>query len=478
MVFKPIKQNLLCWTLVALMFGTCFVNPKRVAACTMEPAVWREISTNTECFFPSTYGLVEGFLQIKKRFEMDMRASKMPIKPLVLTNLSIKDELEFDVDAYENIAHAVGVVWKNATLLPKDKLGSELVGDYEVPEGVYGMGIELDKCRKTTVAMIDLNPQVFSLLRLVVRDEFKVFVRITDETGMAVFIEELEVSPTLVVDPLLSPLGGFFVRIEKNNFYPAVMDFGSVEEGGEHVFRINNAFYQPMVVPPLMEFRTPLMEAIEAEEEQERIYGTLVFAIKSLDLEFFNVILETYPKFDVNLRKGHEEPLIHFACRASAVEMVKALLDRGARPEATNQAGETALHVAMQIDALCMAPTNEEADLTICPLTIPKMLVDAGVDANGLNDDGDAALHLAAKNGLVGVIATLISSGAQVNLQNHAGNTPLHCIEKVMARACAQVLLSYGADIKIKNNRGQTPIDKAMEDVNAHLVNVLNEYNN
>ncbi len=470
------KQKKLCWALFILMLSICFLPTEELKACTMEPAVWHELSTSTERSFPTTYGLAEAFLQIKKRFEMEMRASKFPIKPLIFTDVAIKSEVTFDEKAYENLDYALGVVWRDVTLLPYKNLGSELVSQYEVDEFHYGVSIELDKCYETNISMIDLNPQVYELLRLVLRDELKLMVRIIDETGLPVFIEEFDVSPTLVVDPLLSPLGGYFVRIEKNNFFPMVMDFGSLEEGGEHVFRVNSAFYQPMVVPPLMEFRTPLMESIEAGEELERIYGSLVFAIKNLDLEFFNMILETYPDFDVNHKKLGDEPLIHYACRTSAVEMVQGLLDRGAKPEVLNKLNETALHVAMQIEALCMAPTDEEAELTICPLTIPKILAEAGVDVNAQNQAGDTALHIAAKNGLVGVIATLMGSGAQINSKNFEGDTPLHKVGKVMTRACAQILLSYGADVDAKNNEGMTPIDKAMENVNAHLVNILNDH--
>lgn len=478
MLFKLLRQNILCGALVVLMLGAGLFRAERVAACTMEPAVWHELSTNTERSFPSIYGLAEAFLQIKKRFETEMRATKHPIRPLVLTELAVGDDMTLNEEGYERLGQALGVAWRDAGLLPFGELGSELMGGHKVDEHSYAMGVELSGCRVSTINLIDLNPQVFALLRLVVRDELKAFVRITDASGLPVFIEEFEVSPTLVVDPLLSPLGGYFVRIEKNNFYPMAMDFGALEDGGEHVFRVNEAFYQPMVVPPLMEFRTPLVDAIEAEEEQERIYGSLVFAIKSLDLEFFNVILETYPEFDVNHAMRGEESLMHFACRASAVEMVKALLSRGARAESKNKAGETALHAAMQIDALCMAPTNTEIDLTICPLTIPKMLVDAGLNVNEPNLAGDTALHLAAQNGLVGVMATLIGSGADINGRNSVGDTPLHKVGKVMTKACAQVLLSYGADLNAKNSQGQTPMDKAIESVNANLVNILNEYKN
>lgn len=200
----------------------------------------------------------------------------------------------------------------------------------------------------------------------------------------------------------------------------------------------------------------------------------LTIAVRSLDIATFNGIIKANP--DLNATDSAGMTALHHACSLGAVEMTTALLNAGADPSCKSSDGKNALHHAVSIAALCFAPQPPEAELTICPLTIPQLLASAGVNLNEKDGNGDAALHLAAKNGLVGVIATLVQAGADPNQKNSAGDTPLHLVGGMLPHICAQVLLLHGADPEIPNNSGLKAADIAGSRKNALLINMIREY--
>lgn len=200
----------------------------------------------------------------------------------------------------------------------------------------------------------------------------------------------------------------------------------------------------------------------------------LNIAVRSLDIDMFNQLMKGHPDLTATDTAGMTA--LHHACALGAVEMTSALLANGANPSSASNDGKTSIHHAVSIAALCFNPQPPEARLTICPLTVPQLLASAGVDVNAIDGNGDAPLHIAARNGLVGVIATLIQAGANPNLKNKTGETPLHLVSGMLPHIAAQVLLLSSADPEMVNDNGQKPIDIATGKGNALLVNMINKY--
>lgn len=98
-------------------------------------------------------------------------------------------------------------------------------------------------------------------------------------------------------------------------------------------------------------------------------------------------------------------------------------------------------------------------------------LVDRGAKIQAVDPEGNTALHWAATDKNVSCCKMLLVRGAKINAQNKCGVTPL----MFAARSCSshtlaadveavKLLLRWGADEKIKNNYGETALTRATQD--------------
>ncbi len=118
-----------------------------------------------------------------------------------------------------------------------------------------------------------------------------------------------------------------------------------------------------------------------------------------------------------------------FFARAT-VEVVVACLNAGADPNARDETGATALHLAARF--------NPSA-------AVVEALIEAGADLHLRDNPGRAPLHLAAwQNPSVAVIRALIEAGADPNEPNDKGWTPLHLAARANFHV-VEALLDHGA---------------------------------
>ena len=115
----------------------------------------------------------------------------------------------------------------------------------------------------------------------------------------------------------------------------------------------------------------------------------------------------------------------------ATVEEVAACLNAGANPNARNESGATALHLAARFN-----PSE----------AVIGALIDAGADLHLRDSPGRAPLHLAAwRNPSVAVIEALIDAGADPNMPNDRGLAPLHLAARSRSSAVFEALLDAGA---------------------------------
>jgi len=165
---------------------------------------------------------------------------------------------------------------------------------------------------------------------------------------------------------------------------------------------------------------------------------------------------------DVNLRNGNgQTPLIIAAF--SCFKAIPFLLEHGADPTLADNAGESALHGIVRLEAETMTPLLEK-------------LLAAGADINHQNRHGQTPLIRASYSTLQrkAVGAALLEHGADPNRQDYRGDTVLHILAADSRRndssGLIRQLLSHGARLEIRNRKHQTPLMAAV--AHKHVIAV------
>ena len=115
------------------------------------------------------------------------------------------------------------------------------------------------------------------------------------------------------------------------------------------------------------------------------------------------------------LAKNSRTPL-HFACSWGRFEIVRLLLDNGAKANGKTDSGETPLHAA----------ANGKYGSQEDGVRVAKLLLARGVDANIRDNDERTPLHVASGYGKLEIVRLLLDHGANVDAMDAVGQTPLH----------------------------------------------------
>ncbi|XP_043568265.1 ankyrin-3 isoform X3 [Chiloscyllium plagiosum] len=99
--------------------------------------------------------------------------------------------------------------------------------------------------------------------------------------------------------------------------------------------------------------------------------------------------------------------------------------------------------------------------------------IKAGVDINICNQNGLNALHLASKEGHIGVVSELIQLGANVDAATKKGNTALHIASLAGQAEVVHVLVTNGANINAQSQNGFTPLYMAAQENHLEVVKFL-----
>jgi ankyrin repeat protein len=122
---------------------------------------------------------------------------------------------------------------------------------------------------------------------------------------------------------------------------------------------------------------------------------------------------------DTTLDEG-TTPLMR-AARAGDAPVMRALLEKGADPKLATKEGNTALMFAAGVGYRDKNTRGSEAEA----LEALKVALDTGLDLNQANPRGETALHGAALRGADSIVQFLVDHGAQLDSKTKQGFTPL-----------------------------------------------------
>ncbi|XP_044575156.1 putative ankyrin repeat protein RF_0381 [Cotesia glomerata] len=157
-------------------------------------------------------------------------------------------------------------------------------------------------------------------------------------------------------------------------------------------------------------------------------------------------------KIDEADQKNSTVPL----CRALGREMMEEawlLIHRGARLDADNDdSGNRPIHELI---------IDRDFGSRRVRVTSRRMLyhmIRQGVDLSAKNREGQAAIHLAAKQGIWDLFNVLLEEGSTINLEDDNGRTALFYAVEGRQKGKVDKLLRMGAGVNHTDNQGMTPL--------------------
>ncbi len=172
------------------------------------------------------------------------------------------------------------------------------------------------------------------------------------------------------------------------------------------------------------------------------------------------IVLAPYIAADVNAREPSQDGLgataLFYAARMGHVDVVTALIKRGADVDARNESQE--------LTALLEASKAGHLDVVT-------VLMDAGADVNAQDRYGITALYEAAAAGHLEVVTALQERGADVNVASDGGVAVLARTAAAGHLDVVAALLARGAEV----NAGSSALAGAAEAGNPELVKLLLE---
>lgn len=209
--------------------------------------------------------------------------------------------------------------------------------------------------------------------------------------------------------------------------------------------------------------------------------------IEEKDLKKIRKLVEERNE-DINQEDANDGTPLHLACEERKVEIIKYLIEKGAKVNAVNKEGKTPLVVV--VDRLVLVNTEEVllillrggADINDLNFNQKQKLIsyikEKGLifyaDAKGYDETViDTLSSLApscgllyyAKKGNFEGVKRLVEKGANVNEKDDNGITPLHIAAEEIGvdhTKIIEYLLENGADPNVKNKEGETPVHVAV----------------
>ncbi|XP_036409756.1 ankyrin repeat domain-containing protein 26-like [Megalops cyprinoides] len=165
-------------------------------------------------------------------------------------------------------------------------------------------------------------------------------------------------------------------------------------------------------------------------------------------------------KYDLNQVDKENRTALHIACAYGHSNIVRFLVENGAKLDLCDKQGRSPLMKAVQCQKESCAA----------------ILLKSGADPNLRDVDGNTALHLAAWTPRVSMAELLLQHKVNVNAQNQEGNTPLILAVMENQVEMVVVLLRSGADAEARDQHGWTSLMRASVRGQARIAWILSQH--
>lgn len=202
----------------------------------------------------------------------------------------------------------------------------------------------------------------------------------------------------------------------------------------------------------------------------------VLVSYRKKDVDMVKLLLEHGA--DINIFSEEGKPAVLVSCKENDFEMVKILLNHGADINAANKIGETILFEAAFLNDTKMAAhfASSGADVLATrsgetafhwaayhnSTDLADILLGADGSRSTINartERGETPLHWAAAyDGKLEILRWLLVNGAEVNAKMNDGETALHIAARRQDSDAMELLLDHGADIDAVNGAGETAL--------------------
>ncbi|KAB5525556.1 ankyrin repeat-containing domain protein [Coniochaeta sp. 2T2.1] len=150
---------------------------------------------------------------------------------------------------------------------------------------------------------------------------------------------------------------------------------------------------------------------------------------------------------------------LHYAASMKLVGLVTLLIRQGVDIGLADNEGRTVLHHLA--DPIHHPRKDEPADSNLEDENLSAALAGRvkGHDVNHVDNNGSAALHVAARSVSDAAVAFLLGLGADPNLPDREGSTPLHLAARRAEWVYSELLVGAGADASVRDGQGRTAAD-------------------
>jgi uncharacterized protein len=168
---------------------------------------------------------------------------------------------------------------------------------------------------------------------------------------------------------------------------------------------------------------------------------SLVDAVRRGDRDAVRALLRA--RADVNKPEADGTTALHYAVQADALDLVTLLVRAGANVKAANRYG---------VQPITLAATNGSAKVL-------GALIEAGADPNTRTEAGEPVLLTAARTGNVETVQSLISRGADVKAREQwFGETALMWAASHNHAAVVKTLIAAGAEVNARSTVLEAPV--------------------